>query len=125
MSTNISLSYQDGYVLAQFAPDYQMMPDELTAVWAEMSALCKAHNCSKLLCVGARVRHRFSMTDVFNVGLKLVENGVGMTIALVFREYQITEVTRFFEVVTGNRGVRIRFFNDVEAGLAWLMADRR
>jgi len=120
MSTDYTITFRGHYVHVELAPGYEISPESNARQLPELVAFCKKHHCFKVLNTGKNPRRRMGTLDAYRSGLLLTSSGTHLKIACVWEDYVTDEITQFFENVSANRGVEVRFSDTLEAAHQWL-----
>jgi len=113
-----SLSLQNGYILVERPPDYEVVLSEQPAMFEAISAACEQAGCRKVLIMGSRTKVSLEPFDIFELGKSIAK--LQVQLAMVEAHDATTEEVNFLENVAWNRGGEIRFFDTVDAAREWL-----
>jgi hypothetical protein len=120
MSSDFSLEPRGGYLYVQLAPGFEMTPDSTSRVWVAICETCREKGFRRALAVGENVTRRLTPTEAFDIASLAGRLLPGLSVACVFHGYVPDEQSRFFQTAAVNQGVRMEFFEDLNAALHWL-----
>ena len=87
--------------------------------WIEIAAECERRGTTKLL-VEENIPEVVSFSEMYNIAADLPDLLFGVSLAFVDPFADQAELNSFGELVAQNRGVRGRFFADVDSAEDWL-----
>ncbi|MCU1289636.1 MAG: hypothetical protein JWN60_1865 [Acidobacteria bacterium] len=91
--------------------------------WLEVAANCQKLNCKKVL-IEEDIPIAISMGDMYQLGTDISQMGFrGVRIAFYDRYAEQNELNEFGELVTVNRGLYGKIFNDVNEAETWLLSE--
>jgi hypothetical protein len=122
MNAGVRLEPRDGYLYVSLDPGFEMTPRATTEVWVAICDTCRELGLRKVLAEGDGVARRLTPMESFDIAELAARLLPGLCVACVFRGYVPDEQSRFFQTTAMNRGVRIDFFQDLNAALRWLGA---
>ena len=125
MSSGITLEPREGYLYIHLTPGFELTPESSMRFWIELSDACREGGFRKVLVEGDNVRRRLTPMDAFDLAGLAARLVPGMSVACCYRGYSPDEQTQFFRTAAANRGVRVEFFQDLNAALRWLGAGDR
>jgi hypothetical protein len=125
MSSGFTLEPRDGYLYVQLTPGFEMTPESLSRVWVALCEDCRERGLRRALAEGDNVTRRLTPMEAFDIASLAARLLPGLSIACVFRGYTPDEQSEFFRTAAMNRGVRMEFFEDLNAALHWLGAGTR
>lgn len=125
MSSGFSLEPRVGYLYVQLEPGFEMAPDSLTRLWTAICGTCRENGLRRALAVGESVTRRLTPLEAFDIASLAARLLPGLSLACVFRGYVPDSQSEFFRTAALNRGVRMDFFQDLNAALDWLGAGER
>ena len=125
MSAGFTLEPRDGYLYVSLDPGFEMTPPSMTSVWTAICETCRELGLSRALAEGDGVVRRLTPMESFDIAELAARLLPGLSLACVFRGYVPDEQSRFFQDTAKNRGVRMEFFQDLNAALRWLGAGGR
>lgn len=121
MSEYLTIEFCQSYLHVQHPADYEITPVSQQQVWSSIGAACKQYKCRRVLTEApAPPRRQMSIMDAFKSAMQAMDTCQGVSVACHFPGYKPDETTDFFTLTAENRGVRIAFFEDRDAALAWL-----
>ena len=89
------------------------------AFWIEVAGECERLGASKVL-VEENIPEVVSVSEMYAIASELPDLFLGVSIAFVDPYADQAELNSFGELVAQNRGMRGRFFADVESAEEWL-----
>jgi len=122
MSSGFTLEPRDGYLYVHLAPGFEMTPESTAAVWIATCEACRERGLSRALAEGDAVTRRLTPMESFDIAGLAARLLPGLSMACVFRGYVPDAQSAFFRTAALNRGVRMEFFQDLNAALRWLGA---
>ena len=125
MSAGFRVEPRDGYLYVSLDPNFEMTSLSMTSVWTAICETCRELGLRRALAEGDGVVRRLTPVESFDIaelGARLLP---GLSVAFVFRGYIPDEQSQFFQTTAMNRGVRVEFFQDLNAALRWLGAGGR
>ena len=125
MSSDFTLESRDGYLYVQLTPGFEMTPDSTTRVWVAICETCREQGLRRALAEGDGVSRRLTPMESFDIAGLAALLLPGLSVACVFRGYVPDSQSEFFRTAAMNRGVRMEFFQDLNAALRWLGAEDR
>jgi hypothetical protein len=126
MNKNFTTEFCGEYISVRHAEGFEITSKSAKKVWLTLADECKAHNCRRVLREGAPSGRNMTWLEVYNSAVQAAKLVPGIRVAYCFENYTEDELTRFFKIVTSNRGVEIEFFSDRREALRWLgVKDRR
>ena len=125
MSAGVTLEPRDGYLYVSLDPGFEMAPLSMTSVWTAICETCRELGLSRALAEGDGVVRRLTPVESFDIAELAARLLPGLSLACVFRGYVPDEQSRLFQDTAKNRGVRMEFFQDLNAALRWLGAGGR
>jgi hypothetical protein len=125
MSSGFKLERREGYLYVQLDAGFEATPDNTNRMWIAISEACRANDLRKVLAEGDGVTRRMTPMESFDLAGLLTRLLPGLSVACCFRGYVPDEQSQFFRTAAMNRGVRIEFFQDLNAALQWLGAAPR
>jgi hypothetical protein len=120
MSSGFTLEPRDGYLYMHLTSGFEMTPESLTGVWVALCEACREGGLRRALAEGDNVTRRLTPMEAFDIASFAARLLPGLSIACVFRGYAPDEQSEFFRTAAMNRGVRMEFFEDLNAALQWL-----
>jgi len=125
MSSGFTLESRDGYLYVQLTPGFEMTPDSTARVWVAICEACREKGLRRALAEGDGVSRRLTPMESFDIAGLAARLLPGLSVACVFRGYVPDSQSEFFRTAAMNRGVRMEFFQDLNAALRWLGAEDR
>jgi hypothetical protein len=122
MSPGFTVEPREGYLYMHLAPGFELTPESTTRFWTALSEACREHGLRKALAEGENVQRKLTPMEAFDIATLAGKLVPGLSIACCFRGYVPDEQSRFFRTAAMNRGVRLEFFQDLNAALRWLGA---
>ena len=122
MSGDFTLEPRDGYLYVHLAPGFEITPASGERIWVAICEACRERGLRRALAEGDNVTRRLTPMESFDVAELAARLLPGLSVACVFRGYVPDEQSQFFRTAAMNRGVRIDFFQDLNAALRWLGA---
>ncbi len=89
-----------------------------------VSDALRKHGGSRILIEAGRPEKDLTLSDIFFLGMDFEKALRGMSIAFVVDASTIGPEEEHFETVASNRGIWIKFFQDVQSAKQWLAANR-
>ncbi len=120
MNTDFVLEFRRNYIHVQFAPGYQVNSKGSTELWTEITKSCKTKQCNLILIEGTVDSWKMNLVDVFRSGIEATHIINNAQIAFCFVNCDESDYTKFFELVTENRGTNVNSFSDRHEALQWL-----
>ncbi len=120
MKSGFNLEKRDGYLYVQLEPGFEMGPDSLARVWTAICESGREHGLRRALAVGEGVTRRLTLTESFDIAGLAGRLLPGLSLACVFRGYVPDQQSEFFRATATSRGVRMEFFEDLDAAIQWL-----
>ncbi len=125
MSSGFTLEPRDGYLYVHLDPGFEMTPESLSRLWVAICEDCRERGLRRALAEGDGVTRRLTPMEAFDIAGLASRLLPGLSLACVFRGYVPDEQSLFFRTAAMNRGVRMDFFQDLNAALRWLGAGER
>jgi hypothetical protein len=122
MSSGFTLEPRESYLYVHLEPGFEITPGNMDRLWSAMSECCRDHGLQKALTEGDGVTRRLTPTESFDLVGVLSRLMPGLAVALCFRGYVPDEQSQSFRAAAMGRGVRMEFFQDLNAALQWLGA---
>jgi hypothetical protein len=122
MSSGFTLEPREGYLYLHLAPGFNLTPESTTRIWTSLSEGCRTHGLRRVLMEGEDVQRRLTPMESFDTAGLAARLVPGISVACCFRGYVTDEQSEFFRTAAMNRGVRVEFFQDLNAALRWLGA---
>jgi hypothetical protein len=120
MSSGFTLEPRDGYLYLHLTPGFEMTPESTSRVWIALCEACRERGLRRALAEGDAVTRRLTPMESFDIAGLAGRLLPGLSVACVFRGYVPDEQSEFFRTAAMNRGVRMEFFEDLNAALHWL-----
>jgi len=120
MSSGFTLEPRDGYLYVHLSPGFEMTPESMPSVWVALCEACRERGLRRALVEGDNVTRRLTPMEAFDIASLAARLLPGLSIACVFRGYVPDEQSEFFRTAAMNRGVRMEFFEALNAALHWL-----
>ena len=120
--SDLTVEPREGYLYVHLAPGFQATPESMTRIWTVIGEACRQHNLRHVLADGENVQRKLTPVQTYDHASLAARLMPGLTVACCFRGYRTDEQTEFLKVAAMNRGVRIEFFQDLNAALRWLGA---
>jgi hypothetical protein len=124
-SSGFTLEPRDGYLYVQLAPGFEMDLESTSRVWVAICEACRERGLRRALLEGEGVTRRMMPIEAFDVADLAARLLPGLSVACIFRGYVPDSQSQFFRTAAMNRGVRMEFFQDLNAALRWLGAGDR
>ena len=125
MSSGFTLEPRDGYLYVYLTPGFEMTADSTSGVWIAICEACRESGLRRALAEGDNVSRRLTPTESFDIASLAARLMPGLAVACVFRGYVPDAQSELFRTAALNRGVRMEFFQDLNAALRWLGAGSR
>ena len=120
MSSGFVLEPREGYMYVRLEPGFEMTPDSLARVWTDICESCRERGLRRALAVGDGVTRRLTLAESFDIAGLAGRLLPGLSLACVFRGYVPDQQSEFFRATATSRGVRMEFFEDLNAAIQWL-----
>lgn len=120
--SGLTVEAREGYLYVHLAPGFEVNPESLTRLWTTVSQAGRQHNLRHVLADGENVQRKLTPIQTYDHASLVARLMPGLAVACCFRGYRVDEQTEFLKVAAMNRGVRIEFFQDLNAALRWLGA---
>lgn len=120
--SDLTVERREGYLYLHLAPGFQATPESMARIWTVVSEACRQHNLRHVLADGENVQRKLTPVQTYDHASLAARLMPGLTVACCFRGYRTDEQTEFLKVAAMNRGVRIEFFQDLNAAVRWLGA---
>jgi len=120
--SDLTVEPREGYLYLHLAPGFEATPESMARIWTVVSEACRQHNLRHVLADGENVQRKLTPVQTYDHASLAARLMPGLTVACCFRGYRTDEQTEFFKVAAMNRGVRVEFFQDLNAALRWLGA---
>ena len=117
-NSDYKISSQPDYVLIERPNDYEVVLNEMPAMLAEMSAVCKEAGCRKVLILGPKTKVNLDTLDIYDLGQQIAK--LHLQIAMVESHDASDDDENFLETVVFNRGGPLQFFINEKAAKDWL-----
>lgn len=117
---DFTLEPREGYLYLHLAPGFEATPESMTRMWTTISDACRRNNLRRVLADGENVQRKLTPMESYDHAALAARLMPGLSVACCFRGYQTDEQTEFFRTAAMNRGVRVEFFEDLDAALRWL-----
>ncbi|HEU4516842.1 MAG TPA: hypothetical protein VFR77_06030 [Steroidobacteraceae bacterium] len=125
MTAGFKLEPRDGYLYVSLDPGFEMTPRNTTQVWTALCETCRELGLRKALAEGDGVVRQLTPMESFDIASLAARLLPGLSVACVFRGYIPDEQSQFFQTTAMNRGVRMEFFQGLNAALRWLGSGSR
>ena len=125
MSAGFTLEPRDGYLYVSLDPGFEMTPLSMTSVWTAICETCRELGLRRALAEGDGVVRRLTPVESLDIAELAARLLPGLSVACVFRGYAPDAQSQLFQTTAMNRGVRMEFFQDLNAALRWLGAGGR
>jgi hypothetical protein len=125
MSAGFTVEPRDGYLYVSLDPNFEMTSLSMTSVWTAICETCRELGLRRALAEGDGVVRRLTPVESFDIAELVARLLPGLSVAFVLRGYIPDEQSQFFQTTAMNRGVRVEFFQDLNAALRWLGAGGR
>ncbi len=122
MSAEFTIDLAGDHVRTRLADGFELTPENVSRHWTALMDFCARHHCWRVLSEATRPRRLLSAIDVYDAGVSIARTGAGLRIACIWEGYTPDDLTAFFQNVTGNRGITVRWFTDRDEALGWLGA---
>ncbi len=120
--SDLTVEPREGYLYLHLAPGFEATPESMERIWTVVSEACRQHNLRHVLADGENVQRKLTPVQTYDHASLAARLMPGLTVACCLRGYRTDEQTEFLKVAAMNRGVRIEFFQDLNAALRWLGA---
>ncbi len=122
MTNQIDVTFEGDYI--RVLSDGEKSIDFARRLWSEVSALCKKHNCFKVLGV-ANTTLPLGIMDAYDHGelFRQLDISSQYRIAWIEQNAEAGDSVRLVETVLYNRGVTVRLFSKVADAKRWLLRD--
>lgn len=121
METELTIEQKNGYLHARVTG--RNTPETILQYLKEVHAACIKQQCRRILIEERLEGPRLSITHLFDVVTKAVENAASTIHCVAFVDThpeQDLKRLQFGETVAVNRGVNVRLFSNVAEAEAWL-----
>src|SRR4051794_1296390 len=105
MNKNFTTEFCGEYIYVRHAEGFEINSQSAKKLWLTLADECKAHNCRRVLREGAPSGRNMTWLEVYNSAVQAAKLVPGIRVAYCFENYAEDELTRFFKIVTSNRGV--------------------
>ncbi len=119
-STSFKVSFNGTYIHVQLDPGFEISPETMTRIYAEVAEASRLYNCRNVYSEGIMPSRRMNMAAAFVSGDQVSHTVAGMRMACYFKGYHADELTDFFKTVARNRGTMVEFFTTQEEAFRWL-----
>ena len=122
MPYNIEVKEREGYILVDQSGEVSVT--EVDEIRTRVFELVGIHRLLKVLVDVRKITNELSVTESFNVTVDHVKFKTSFPkprACLIVRPDQY-EAAKFIQTVGENRGLPIKTFTDLDAGLRWLFA---
>ncbi|MGC3991803.1 MAG: hypothetical protein QM796_19340 [Chthoniobacteraceae bacterium] len=102
-------------------PNYEISQENNSRQWPVLGAFCQKHNCYRVLSTAKNPQRKVGTLGAYKSGVELAATGLHLKIACLWEDYVPDDLTRFFENVSANRGIEVRFFQEKELAMTWLL----
>lgn len=121
MSLLYNVRVHEHIVHVELSESFVIALRQMLPLWSEILAVCREHDCERVLVAGHRPRRDMDFDGVSKHGdfLQGLEHP-GIRVAFCLREYTLDELTARFRAVANTGSSRVEFFDDVDAAQAWL-----
>jgi hypothetical protein len=120
MGGGFTLEPREGYLYVQLEPGYEINPENLSRLYSAMSESCRANGLTKTLTVGDGVTRNLTPVESTDFAWLMTRLLPGKAVACCFRDYAPDDQSQAFRARALTRGVRMEFFEDLNAALQWL-----
>ena len=120
MSGGFILEPRDGYLYVHLETGFEMTPEHTAEVWTAICETCRDRGLRRALVVGDGVTRRLSLAESFDIAGLAGRLLPGLSVGCVFRGYVPDQQSEFFRATATSRGVRMEFFEELDAALRWL-----
>lgn len=120
--SDLTVEPREGYIYMHLAPGFEATPESMARIWTVVSEACRQHNLRHVLAEGENMQRKLTPVQTYDHASLAARLMPGLTVACCFRGYRTDEQTEFLKVAAMNRGVRIEFFQDLNAAVRWLGA---
>ena len=122
MQEAFDIEFRDDHVHVEFGPGYTPDPDWMNELWSRLKAVCDEHGTTRVLAEGVIPAPGRPPADVVMASKKtgMIPN---LWLAFYFENYVRNSNTELYEAVADSQGVRVKFFDDRDQAMNWLMAN--
>ncbi len=120
MPSDYILEVREDFIHVKLCDDFQINSQVMLKIWAEMSEVCKNHDCRHVLMEGKISERVMNTFGAFESGSRVADISPGLNVAMCFYDYQTDDISEFFQTVAANRGTCIQFFTDIINAKKWL-----
>jgi hypothetical protein len=125
MSSGFRMEPREGYLYVNLDPGFVMTAESTSGAWIAIGEACRERGLRRALVEGEGVTRRLTPMESFDIAGLAARLLPGLSVAWVFRGYVPDAQSEFFRTAAMNRGVRMEFFQDLNAALRWLGAGDR
>ena len=117
-NSDYKISMKPSYVLVERPPGYEVVLSDQAAMLTEVSTICEAAGCKKVLILGRETKVKLTVADIHLFGTEAAK--LRLQVAVVESHDASNADVRFLETVMWNRGGSIQFFDAEKEAKDWL-----
>lgn len=124
MSEKFNAEFCGSYIHVKHSRGLVINPKSIEKVWEQFAELAALNKCGKFLVEADEVKRELNTMQAFDSGVKMAAIKPRLTVALCFLNYKHDQLSEFFMTVAHNRGVNVKFFDNIETAKKWLGVDQ-
>ncbi|HKP69222.1 MAG TPA: hypothetical protein VJV05_08060 [Pyrinomonadaceae bacterium] len=122
MNEAFDIEFRGDHVHVEFGPAYTADREWMNELWNRLKAVCDEHGTKRVLAEGILPAPNRPAAAVIEASKKtaMIPN---LWLAFYFEGYERNMNTELYEAVADSNGVRVKFFDDRDQAMNWLMAN--
>jgi hypothetical protein len=118
--TEITASFQGGYVLVQVPPNFELNSSTVTQLWKTMADACKNCSCNQVIVEGT-IHRSMSPADVVQSAQQPLKQGLhGLRLAICWYDFEADDLSDLFITSAASRGTLARLCKNRTEAKEWL-----
>ncbi len=118
--SEITATLQEGYVLVQVPPNFELNHGTVTQLWKTMADACKQYSCN-LVIVEGTIHRSMSPADVVQSAHQPLKHGLhGLRLAICWYDFEADELSDLFITSAASRGTQARLCKNRTEAKEWL-----
>jgi len=118
--SEITATCQEGYILVQVPPNFELNPGTVTQIWKTMADACKQYSCN-LVIVEGTIHRSMSPSDIVQSAQQPLKYGLyGLRMAICWYGFEGDELSDLFITSAANKGTQVRMCKNRTEAKEWL-----
>jgi hypothetical protein len=118
--TEITATNQEGYILVQVPPNFELNPSTVTQLWKTMADSCKQTNCNKVIVEGT-IHRSMSPADVVQSAQQPLKHGLhDLRLAICWYDFEADDLSDLFITSAASRGTFAHLCKNRTEAKEWL-----